>query len=190
MLRDGETVEHSRRVTAMVLDLARALGVDEAEMPHIRRGALLHDIGKMGIPDSILLKPGPLTDDEWAVMRRHPEFAYDLLAPVAFLRPALDIPYAHHERWDGSRLPARARGRADPAGGAGVRRRRRLGRAEPRPPLPQGVAGGAGQRPRRGAGRDAPGPEGRRGPATDAGRRFDPRRTLRPVAGGPGTGPG
>ena len=98
----------------MVLDLTRAIGVDEAEMPHIRRGALLHDVGKIGIPDSILLKPGPLTEDEWAVMRRHPEFAYDLLSPVNFLRPALDIPHCHHERWDGTGYPRGLRGEQIP----------------------------------------------------------------------------
>ena len=104
-LRDKETEGHSQRVTAMTLRLARALGLREADMAHIRRGALLHDIGKMGIADSILLKPGPLTEPEWEVMRRHPGYAYDLLAPIDYLRPALDIPYCHHERWDGSGYP-------------------------------------------------------------------------------------
>jgi HD-GYP domain-containing protein (c-di-GMP phosphodiesterase class II) len=89
----------------MSLRLARAMGVDEAEQVHIRRGALLHDIGKMGVPDAILLKPGPLTDDEWAVMRKHPAYAYDMLSPITYLRPALDIPYCHHEKWDGTGYP-------------------------------------------------------------------------------------
>jgi HD-GYP domain-containing protein (c-di-GMP phosphodiesterase class II) len=89
----------------MTLRLARALGLGEAELAHIRRGALLHDIGKMGIPDSILLKPGPLTEAEWVVMRQHPTYAYHLLAPITYLRPALDIPYYHHERWDGTGYP-------------------------------------------------------------------------------------
>jgi HD-GYP domain-containing protein (c-di-GMP phosphodiesterase class II) len=89
----------------MTLRLARALGLAEADLAHVRRGALLHDIGKMGIPDSILLKPGPLTDVEWEVMRRHPAYAYQLLAPISYLRPALDIPYCHHERWDGLGYP-------------------------------------------------------------------------------------
>jgi HD-GYP domain-containing protein (c-di-GMP phosphodiesterase class II) len=80
----------------------------------MRRGALLHDIGKMAIPDAILLKPGPLTADEMAVMRRHPVYAHDLLAPIAFLRPALDIPYCHHERWDGTGYPCGLRGDAIP----------------------------------------------------------------------------
>ena len=104
-LRDDETQGHSARVTEMTLRLARELNVPPADLAHMRRGALLHDIGKIGIPDSILLKPGPLTDDEWEVMRRHPTYAYELLAPVAFLRPALDIPYCHHEKWDGSGYP-------------------------------------------------------------------------------------
>jgi putative nucleotidyltransferase with HDIG domain len=113
-LRDEETEGHSRRVTEMTLRLARAIGVPEAEMVHIRRGALLHDIGKMGIPDSILLKPGPLTDDEWKTMRQHPTYAYLLLSPITFLRPALDIPYCHHEKWDGTGYPRRLKGEEIP----------------------------------------------------------------------------
>ncbi|HEY3343704.1 MAG TPA: GAF domain-containing protein [Anaerolineaceae bacterium] len=104
-LRDKETEGHSHRVTELTLSLARQLRVPEDLMPHIRRGAQLHDIGKMGIPDSILLKPGPLTEDEWAVMRQHPIYAADLLYPIDFLQPALDIPYCHHEKWDGSGYP-------------------------------------------------------------------------------------
>jgi PAS domain S-box-containing protein len=104
-LRDHETEGHSRRVTEMTLRLARAMDLDEAELVHVRRGALLHDIGKIGIPDAILLKPGPLTDEEAAIMRRHPQLALEMLAPIAFLRPALDIPYCHHERWDGTGYP-------------------------------------------------------------------------------------
>jgi PAS domain S-box-containing protein len=100
-LRDEETEGHSQRVTQMALRLGRALGIDEAGLVHLRRGALLHDIGKMGIPDSILLKPGPLTEEEWEVMKRHPVYAYEMLSPVPFLKPALDIPYCHHEKWDG-----------------------------------------------------------------------------------------
>jgi response regulator RpfG family c-di-GMP phosphodiesterase len=113
-LRDKETEGHSQRVTAMTLRLARALGISEDELVHIRRGALLHDIGKMGIPDSILLKPGPLTDAEWVVMRKHPTYAYELLAPIAYLRPSLEIPYAHHERWDGSGYPHGLKGEQIP----------------------------------------------------------------------------
>lgn len=109
-LRDDETEGHTQRVCEITLRLARAMGISEAELVHVRRGALLHDIGKMGIPDSILLKPGPLTAEEWDVMRRHPVYAYEWLAPITFLRPALDIPYCHHERWDGSGYPRGLRG--------------------------------------------------------------------------------
>lgn len=104
-LRDHETEGHSRRVTEMTVRLASALGVSTAEIVHLRRGALLHDIGKMGVPDSVLLKPGPLTEEEWGLMRRHPSLAYEMLAPIEFLRPALDIPLCHHEKWDGSGYP-------------------------------------------------------------------------------------
>lgn len=113
-LRDKETEGHSRRVTAMTIRLARALGVDDAELVYIRYGALLHDIGKMGIPDSILLKPGPLSATEWAVMHRHPTYAYEMLSPIAFLRAALEIPYCHHEKWDGSGYPRGLQGDAIP----------------------------------------------------------------------------
>ncbi|HEV2283799.1 MAG TPA: HD domain-containing phosphohydrolase [bacterium] len=104
-LRDRKTEGHTRRVAELTLRLARALGVPDPELVHIRRGALLHDIGKMAIPDSVLLKPGPLTAQEWEIMRQHPLTAYELLSSVAFLRPALDIPYCHHERWDGTGYP-------------------------------------------------------------------------------------
>lgn len=104
-LRDKETEGHTERVTEMVLKLARAAGLSAEELAHVRRGALLHDIGKLGIPDSILLKPGALTEDEWAVMRRHPEYAYEWLSPIEYLRAALDIPYCHHERFDGTGYP-------------------------------------------------------------------------------------
>lgn len=104
-LRDKETEGHTQRVTEMTIRLARALSVSEEDIVHIRRGALLHDIGKMAIPDDILQKPGPLTDEEWKEMRQHPEFAYQMLYPIAYLRPALDIPYYHHEHWDGSGYP-------------------------------------------------------------------------------------
>jgi putative nucleotidyltransferase with HDIG domain len=113
-LRDQETQGHSRRVTEMTLHLARKLGVPEADLVHIRRGALLHDIGKMGIPDAVLLKPGPLNDDEWKIMRQHPVYAYLLLSPIEFLQPALDIPYSHHEKWDGTGYPRRLAGEQIP----------------------------------------------------------------------------
>lgn len=86
------------------------MGVDEMVVVHLRRGALLHDIGKMGIPDSVLLKSGPLTEDEWAIMKMHPVYAYELLSPIAFLHPALDIPYSHHEKWDGTGYPRGLKG--------------------------------------------------------------------------------
>ncbi len=104
-LRDKETEGHSQRVANITVQLARAMGVSEAKIVHLRRGALLHDIGKMGIPDGILLKPGPLSAEEWEIMRRHPTYAFEFLSPVAFLRPALDIPYYHHEKWDGTGYP-------------------------------------------------------------------------------------
>ncbi len=104
-LRDKETEGHTLRVTDLTVRLARAMDVSDADLVHIRRGALLHDIGKMGIPDGILLKPGPLTDDEWVVMRRHPVYAHELLSPIPYLKLALDIPYCHHEKWDGTGYP-------------------------------------------------------------------------------------
>jgi len=104
-LRDRETEGHTQRVTEMTVRLARQLGCTEEEIIHIRRGALLHDMGKMGIPDEILQKPGPLTDEEWKVMRKHPLYAYQMLSPISYLNQALIIPYYHHERWDGSGYP-------------------------------------------------------------------------------------
>ena len=109
-LRDMETQGHALRVTELSLRLARALGVNDTELVNIRRGALLHDIGKMGIPDSILMKPGPLDEAEWTIMKKHPVYAYQLLSRVPYLRAALDIPYAHHEHWDGSGYPRGLRG--------------------------------------------------------------------------------
>jgi hypothetical protein len=104
-LRDKETVGHSRRVTEMTLCLARALSVPQGDLVHIREGALLHDIGKMGIPDRILQKNGPLTQEEWDIMLRHPTHAYEFLASVPYLRPVAVIPYCHHEKWDGTGYP-------------------------------------------------------------------------------------
>jgi len=94
--------------------LARTMGAAEAELANIRRGALLHDIGKMGVPDSILLKPDKLTDEEWETMRKHPMYAYEMLSPIHYLRPALDIPYCHHEKWDGSGYPRGLQGEGIP----------------------------------------------------------------------------
>ena len=113
-MRDKETEGHSQRVTEMTIKIAKAMGISETELVHIRRGALLHDIGKMGIPDSILLKPGPLTDEEWEIMYKHPVYAYEMLSSIAFLRPALDIPYYHHEKWDGTGYPRGLKGEQIP----------------------------------------------------------------------------
>ncbi len=113
-LREKETALHTRRVVEMTEKIAMAMGVSGEMLVNFRRGALLHDIGKMGVPDAILLKPGPLDEEEWKVMRQHPVYAYKMLEPIAFLRPVLDIPYAHHEHWDGSGYPRGLRGREIP----------------------------------------------------------------------------
>ena len=104
-LRDYETKGHTHRVTEKTVDLALHMGVHLEEIVHLRHGAMLHDIGKMAIADDILQKPGPLSSDEWAQMRLHPVYAYELLLPIEYLRPAIDIPYCHHERWDGCGYP-------------------------------------------------------------------------------------
>ena len=109
-LRDRETEGHTRRVTELTMRLAHFINIGEDEMVNINRGVLLHDIGKMGVPDQILRKTGPLTDIEWIEMRKHPQYAYDLLSPIPYLRPALDIPYCHHEHWDGSGYPRGLKG--------------------------------------------------------------------------------
>ena len=104
-LRDKETEGHTQRVSELTLELARAFGIDDRELTYIRWGALLHDIGKMGVPDGILLKEGPLTESEWVIMRQHPVNAHEMLRTIQYLRPALDIPYCHHEKWDGTGYP-------------------------------------------------------------------------------------
>ena len=104
-LRDNETEGHTERVTDMTTLLAKEAGYSEEEIVHIRRGAMLHDIGKIGIPDSILLKPGKLDEAEWEIMKKHPQYAYDMLCDIEYLRPALDIPLCHHEKWDGTGYP-------------------------------------------------------------------------------------
>ena len=104
-LRDHETEGHTQRVTDMTLNLARAMQVSESQLTAIRCGALLHDIGKMGVPDAILLKEGKLSEEEWVLMRKHPQLAHDMLVPIAYLNDALNIPYCHHEKWDGTGYP-------------------------------------------------------------------------------------
>jgi PAS domain S-box-containing protein/putative nucleotidyltransferase with HDIG domain len=104
-LRDKETEGHTQRVTEMVLKLAEKMGLSDSEKLDVKRGALLHDIGKMGVPDSILLKPGPLSESERDIMKQHPVYAYQMLSPIPYLKHALDIPYSHHEKWDGSGYP-------------------------------------------------------------------------------------
>jgi putative nucleotidyltransferase with HDIG domain len=113
-LRDKETKEHTLRVTNITVKLATRLGVGESDLIHIRRGAILHDIGKVALPDKILFKPGPLLDEEWSIMRQHPEIAVELLSPVTYLAPALKIPHWHHEKWDGTGYPDHLRGEQIP----------------------------------------------------------------------------
>ncbi len=113
-LRDRETQGHTQRVTSLALRFGHRLGLSEQELKHLRRGVLLHDIGKMAIPDAILHKPGPLTAEEWQEMKRHPEYAYQMLKNIAYLKPALVVPYCHHELWDGSGYPRGLRGEEIP----------------------------------------------------------------------------
>ncbi|MCA2002040.1 MAG: GAF domain-containing protein, partial [Chloroflexi bacterium] len=113
-LRDKETENHTERVTEIAVSLARMFGVKDGEMAHLRRGALLHDIGKIGVPDNILLKKDELTAEEWEIMKRHPQFAYEMLSPIEYLRQALDIPRCHHEKWDGTGYPRGLRGEEIP----------------------------------------------------------------------------
>jgi len=113
-LRNEGIAGHIQRVTVMTLRLARDLVIGDEQLVHIRRGAILHDIGKIAIPDAILLKPDILTAQEWQVMRQHPAIGYELLSPIEFLRPALDIVYCHHERWDGTGYPRGLKGEEIP----------------------------------------------------------------------------
>ncbi len=113
-LRDQETQGHTKRVTGITILLARKLDVPGPELNLIRQGSMLHDIGKIGIPDSILLKPGPLTPDEWVIMKKHPVYAYQILSRIEHLKPAFEIPLYHHEKWDGSGYPAGLRGEEIP----------------------------------------------------------------------------
>jgi putative nucleotidyltransferase with HDIG domain len=113
-LRDKETEGHTMRVTSLVLELASLFGIKDEEMIGIRRGALLHDIGKMGVPDGILLKTGRLTEEEWLIMKKHPMLAFQMLSPIRYLQSAMDIPYCHHEKWDGSGYPRSLKGEQIP----------------------------------------------------------------------------
>ena len=113
-LRDRETEGHSRRVVGLAVRLAEELGVCGERLVHIRRGALLHDVGKMALPDSVLRNPGELNEEEQTQMRRHPEHAWEMLKGVEFLRPALEIPLCHHERWDGTGYPRGLKGEEIP----------------------------------------------------------------------------
>jgi len=116
-LRDGETEGHSARVADMAVKLAATFEIKDDAMVNVRRGALLHDIGKMGIPDHILLKQGPLTKDEWDIMRKHPVYARQLLGSIEFLKDAIEIPYSHHEKWNGSGYPQGLSGEDIPLAG-------------------------------------------------------------------------
>lgn len=113
-LRDSETEHHSKSVTLKTTAVAQRFGIAEEALEDVRRGALLHDIGKIGVPDHILRKPGPLTNEEWVIMRTHPQNAYDMLEPIKFLSKSLDIPYCHHEKWDGTGYPRQLKGDAIP----------------------------------------------------------------------------
>jgi PAS domain S-box-containing protein/putative nucleotidyltransferase with HDIG domain len=113
-LRDKETQGHSLRIANMTLELAKRMGIDDLNLDNIRRGALLHDIGKMGVPDTILLKPGKLTEDEWSIMQKHPTYAYEMLSELPYFKDVLDIPYCHHEWWDGTGYPRGLKGEQIP----------------------------------------------------------------------------
>lgn len=113
-LRDHETEGHCRRVTELSLKIATAMGLKDEELVYVYRGALLHDIGKMGIPDSVLLKPDKLTEAEWKVMRQHPAYGRDMLEPINYLSRSIDIPYHHHEKWNGEGYPTGLKGEQIP----------------------------------------------------------------------------
>jgi putative nucleotidyltransferase with HDIG domain len=113
-IREGETIGHTRQVTEVAVNLANEFGLKGPDLTNIRQGALLHDIGKMGVPESILKKEAPLSKEEWAIVRMHPQYAYDLLVPIVLLHSAIDIPYYHHEKWDGSGYPQGLKGNKIP----------------------------------------------------------------------------
>jgi putative nucleotidyltransferase with HDIG domain len=158
-LRDKETEGHTQRVAVLTERLARAMGVSDSALVHIKRGALLHDIGKMGIPDDILRKKGPLTDEERRIMEKHPLYAYEMLSQIDFLMPALDIPYCHHEKWDGSGYPRGLKGEEIPLAARIF-------------PITDVWDALTSDRPYRGA---LPHAEVRQRIQDDAGRHFDPR---------------
>ena len=110
----GEAENHTKRVTELTIELAKLMGIPDDRIVHIRRGAILHDIGKTGIPDFILKKSTPLSSDEWEIVRYHPTYAFNLLSTIEYLRPALNIPYCHHERWDGTGFPRGLKGEEIP----------------------------------------------------------------------------
>ena len=149
-LRDKETEGHTRRVTELSIRLGKMMGLDDEEIIHLRRGALLHDIGKIGVPDHILLKPDKLTDEEMQIMQKHPQIALDMLRSIAYLRRSLDIPHYHHEKWDGSGYPQGLKGEPNSPGRPDICHRRRVGCVDQRPSLPQGLdqAGHAAIHPR------------------------------------------
>jgi len=113
-LRDKETEGHTQRVTTLSEKLGKMAGMSAEELVFLRRGALLHDIGKLGVPDEVLLKAGALTDEEWKIMRKHPQYAYDMIYPIEYLHSSLDIPYCHHEKWDGTGYPRGLKGEEIP----------------------------------------------------------------------------
>jgi putative nucleotidyltransferase with HDIG domain len=113
-LRDKETEGHSQRVTELTVKIAEKMGMKGEKLKYVKWGALLHDIGKLGVPDSILHKPGPLTEEEWKIMKRHPELGYQMLSRIDFILPALEIPLYHHEKWDGSGYPKGLKGKEIP----------------------------------------------------------------------------
>ena len=138
-LRDEETEGHTQRVTEVALKLAAEFGFSGEMLMNIRRGALLHDIGKLGVPDRILLKPDKLTDEEWVIMKKHPTFAFEMLAPIEYLNRSINIPYCHHEKWDGTGYPRGMHGEQNSTGGAYLCGRGRLGRLDQRSSLSQSV---------------------------------------------------
>ncbi|AJC73624.1 phosphohydrolase [Pseudothermotoga hypogea DSM 11164 = NBRC 106472] len=113
-MRDAETYGHSERVANLTVQIAKAMGIEKEQLIHIRRGALLHDIGKLAIPDRILLKPGKLDEEEWKIMKMHPLYAQEMLSKIEYLKSALDIPLYHHERWDGNGYPFGLKGEEIP----------------------------------------------------------------------------